>query len=345
MEFRQMADVFSTDVLTAVLQSLLGNPQFLLDRYFGITQAESSEQIHFDVIQGKRRVAPFVSPLVEGQVVASQGFVTNTFTPAYIKDKRVFDMNRPLKRMAGEQIGGTMSPADRVRALIAFDMQDQLTILRRRLEVMCGEVLASGKSTIAGDKYPTQVVDFLRSASHTFTANPLWNSGSAKILDNLQDWAQICLEDTGVFPNDVIMTVDVWKTFRADAGITNVLNIFRRYTDLPSMQPTAQVTEGGVQMGTIEGFNIFVYSGWYVDPATGTEKPILPVGTVLMVSPSLEGVQAYGAIRDEEIGLQPVPYYVKSWIQYDPSVRYVMLQSAPLMVPFRPNASLAAKVQ
>jgi hypothetical protein len=97
-------------------------------------------------------------------------------------------------------------------------------------------------------------------------------------------------------------------------------------------------------MGNIEGFNIWVYSGWYVDPADGVEKPIIPPGTVIMASPAIEGVQAYGAIRDEEIGLQPVPYYVKSWIQYDPSVRYVMLQSAPIMVPFRPNASVAAKV-
>jgi hypothetical protein len=339
-----MADVFSTDVLTAVLQSLLGNPQFLLDRFFGITQAESSEQIHFDVIQGKRRISPFVSPLVEGQVVASQGFVTNTFTPAYIKDKRVFDMNRPLKRMPGEQIGGTMTPADRIRALIAFDMQDQLNMFRRRLEVMCGEVLATGKSTITGDKYPTQVVDFQRSATHTITANPLWSAATPPILNNLQDWAQICLEDTGVFPSDVIMTVDVWKIFRADAGVTNVLNVFRKYTDLPSVMPMAQVTEGGVQMGQLEGFNIWVYSGWYVDPGTGVEVPILPAGTVLMCSPALEGVQAFGAIRDEEIGLQPVPYYVKSWIQPDPAVRYVMLQSAPIMVPFRPNASFMAKV-
>lgn len=340
-----MADVFSTDVLTAVLQSLLGNPQFLLDRFFGITQAEASEQIHFDVIQGKRRVAPFVSPLVEGQVVASQGFVTNTFTPAYVKDKRVFDMNRPLKRMQGEQIGGTMSPADRIRALIAFDMQDQLNMLRRRLEVMCGEVLATGKSTISGDKYPTVVVDFQRSASHTINANPLWNATGANILDNLQDWAQICLEDTGVYPNDVIMTVDVWKTFRKDPSILQVLNIQRTWTAVPTMGFDAQVTEGGVLMGNIEGFNIFVYSGWYVDPSTGTEVPILPPGTVLMCSPALEGVQAFGAIRDEQIGLQPVPYYVKSWIQEDPAVRYVMLQSAPIMVPFRPNASFAAKVQ
>src|SRR5215467_9586381 len=335
-----MADVFSTDVLTAVLQSLLGNPQFLLDRFFGTTQAEASEQIHFDVLQGKRRISPFVSPLVEGQVVASQGFVTSTFTPAYIKDKRVFDMNRPLKRGPGEQIGGTLSPADRLRALIAYDMQDQLNMLRRRLEVMCGEVLATGKSTITGDKYPTVVVDFGRAANHTFTASQLWSTASPPILNNLQDWAQIVLQDTGVFPNDVIMTTDVWKVFRSDPTVQNILNIFRRYTDEPSLMPNAQVTEGGVLMGSIEGFNIYAYSGWYVDPADGNEKQILPAGTVIMTSPALEGVQAYGAIRDEEIGLQPVPYYVKSWIQYDPSVRYVMLQSAPIMVPYRPNASL-----
>ena len=340
-----MADVFSTDVLTAVLQSLLGNPQFLVDRFFGITQAEASEQIHFDVIQGKRRVSPFVSPLVEGQIVASQGFVTNTFTPAYIKDKRVFDMNRPLKRMPGEQIGGTMMPADRVRALIAFDMQDQLNMLRRRLEVMAGQVLFTGKATIAGDKYPTTVVDFQRSATHTITAAPLWSAATPNsILNNLQDWAQICLEDTGIFPNDVIMTPDVWKVFRADPSIVQVLNISRPLSQAPSMTFNAQVTEGGVFMGNIEGFNIWVYSGWYVDPATGVETPIIPAGSVIMCSPALEGVQAYGAIRDEEIGLQPVPYYVKSWIQEDPSVRFVMLQSAPIMVPFRPNASLAAKV-
>src|SRR4030095_12712720 len=111
----------STNVLTGVLQSLLGNPQFFLDRYFGTVQAEASEQIHFDVVQGQQRISPFVSPLVEGQIVATQGFVTNTFTPAYIKDKRVFDMNRPLKRSAGEQIGGSMSPGERLRALIAYD--------------------------------------------------------------------------------------------------------------------------------------------------------------------------------------------------------------------------------
>jgi hypothetical protein len=336
-------DVFSTGILTGVVQSLLGTPQFLLDRYFGTIQAEASEQIMFDVVQGKRRVAPFVSPLVEGQIVQTQGWVTNTFTPAYIKDKRVFDMNRPLKRSVGEAIGGALSPAERLRALIAFDMQDQLDMLRRRLEVMCGEVLATGKSTITGDKYPTKVVDFQRSASHTINASPLWSTAGVKILDNLQDWGQIVLEDTGIFPNDVLMTPDVWKVFRNDPTVLQTLNIFRNYNTPPTMAPSAMMVEGGVPMGEVGGFNIFVYSGWYVDPSTGTEVPILPLGTVIMTSPALQGVQAYGAIRDDDF-LQAGPYFVKSWVQQDPSVRFVMLQSAPIMVPYRPNASLMAKV-
>src|SRR5215467_10035264 len=138
-----MPDLFSTNVLTRVVESLLGDPQFLLDRYFGTVQTEISEEIHFDTMDGKRRVTPFVSPLVEGQIVTDLGFKTSTFKPAYCKDKRVFDMNRPFKRGPGEQIGGSSSPGARLQALIAQSQLDQLNMLRRRLEVMSSEVLVT----------------------------------------------------------------------------------------------------------------------------------------------------------------------------------------------------------
>jgi hypothetical protein len=58
----------------------------------------------------------------------------------------------------------------------------------------------------------------------------------------------------------------------------------------------------------------------------------------------MEGVRAYGAIRDEEAGLQALPYFVKSWIEPDPSVRFIMMQSAPLLVPYRVNACIKVQV-
>lgn len=339
-----MADLFSTDVLTRVVASLIGNPQFLVDRYFGATQTETSEQIHFDTIPGKRRIAPFVSPLVEGQIIENLGYVANTIQPAYIKDKRVFDANRPLKRAPGEQIGGTMSPGERLRALMATSLQDQLDMLRRRQEVMAGEILTTGKSTITGEKYPTVSLDFGRAAGNTITAGTLWSVSTSKPLDDLQDWSQLVLQQTGAMLQDVIMTVDVWKVFRSNSSIQSYMNLWRTWTAMPSMEGTTQMTEGGVFMGTLAGFNIFVYAGWYVDPATGTETPIIPATTCILTGTALEGVKAYGAIRDESAGLQATPYYVKSWVEEDPSVRFVMLQSAPVLFPYRPNASFKAKV-
>jgi hypothetical protein len=339
-----MADLFSTDVLTTVVASLLGTPQFLLDRYFPTVQSETSEEIHFDTLDGKRRVSPFVSPLVEGQIVASQGYKTSTLKPAYIKDKRVFDMNRPLKRSAGEQIGGTMSPVERQRALVAQDMQDQLNMLRRRQEVMAGEVLAKGTLTISGEKYPTVVLNFGRAAGNTTVPAKLWSDPTSIPLDDLQAWSQTVLQQTGAMLTDVLMTVDAWSAFRKNADVRDQLHLWRTYSAQPSMTGDAVVEEGGIYMGTIAGFNIYVYSGWYVDPLDGVEKPILPPATCLLTSAALEGVRCYGAIRDEEAGLQALPYYVKSWIEPDPSVRFVMLQSAPILVPYRPNASFAATV-
>src|SRR5215471_392087 len=240
-----MADLFSTDVLTTVVASLIGNPQFLVDRYFPITQSETSEQIHFDVMPGKRRIAPFVSPLQEGQIVENLGMVTNTITPAYIKDKRVFDTNRPLKRGPGEQIGGSLTGMDRQRALLATSLQDQLDMLRRRQEVMAAEILYTGKSTISGEKYPTVSLDFGRAAGNTITASTLWSVSTSKPLDDLQDWSQIVLQQTGAMLTDVIMTVDVWKVFRSNQSIQSYMNLWRTWTAPPSMDGTTQMTEGG----------------------------------------------------------------------------------------------------
>ena len=343
-ETKIMADLFSTDVVNAVVQNLFVAPQFLTNRYFSTTQTSLTEEIHFDTLLGKRRISPYVSPLVEGQIVASMGYKTGTFRPAYIKDKRVFDMNRPLKRWAGEQIGGTSNPADRLRALIAYDLQDQLEMLNRRLEVQAAEVLATGKATITGEKYPTVVVDFGRDPSLIVSPAKLWSDPTSFPGNDLQAWQTDVLQLEGVQLQDAIMSVAAWIAFKSNPNIKADLNLYRTLGTEPTIAPGTVMNEGGTFMGSYNGFNLWVYSGWYVDPLDGVEKPIFPINTCVLTSPQLMGIRAYGAIRDEAAGLQALPYFVKSWVEMDPSVRYIMMQSAPLMVPYRPNASLVAQV-
>ncbi|WP_387693320.1 major capsid protein, partial [Photorhabdus sp. RM71S] len=85
----------------------------LLDRFFPNIVTYETEVVSIDVDIGKRRMAPFVSPLVEGKLVESRQYQTNTFKPAYIKDKRAPDLRKPIRRQIGERIGGEYTAAER----------------------------------------------------------------------------------------------------------------------------------------------------------------------------------------------------------------------------------------
>ena len=336
-------DIFSTGVLARVVAELPAPAPFILNSFFTAIQTEQSEEIHFDIANGKRRLAPFVSPIVAGQVVASQGYTTKTFKPAYVKDKRVFDSNRPFKRAIGERIGGEMNPAQRLQALLASDLQDQLNMLTNRQEVMAIEALRTGKVIVKGDQYPEVEVDFGRHAdlTKTLTSTARWGESGVEPLTDVETWSMLVTEHSGATANTVVMDVKAWNLFSASAKVQKLLDRFRGADQL-----NATVTgAGGRYMGNIGSFDIWVYAGWYEHPETKVLTKFLPDHTVIITSPDLEGTRAYGAIRDEEAGFQAVPYFSKSWVEKDPAVRYLLLQSAPLPVPYRVNAAMCATVR
>lgn len=335
-------NIFDTAVLNRVVAELPAPAPFLLNSFFPTIQTEQSEEIHFDVDSGRRRLAPFVSPIVAGQVVQSQGYTTKSFRPAYIKDKRVFDANRPFKRAIGERIGGELSPEQRLQQALARDLSDQLGMLTRRQEVMAAEVLRTGKITVEGDLYPKVEVNFGRHADLTpaaLTSTARWGQSAAKVLENLQDWSLLVTKHSGSAANTVIMDAKTYAVFAADPAVKELLDRFRGQDAINQ----SVLGEGGRFMGSIGGFDIWVYAGWY-ENAAGTLTPYLPDGTVIITSTDLEGVRAYGAIKDEIAGFQALPFFSKSWVEQDPAVRYLLLQSAPLIVPYRVNASLCATV-
>ena len=339
-----MADLFSTDTLAAIVQDLRTPQMGLAARYFNATSQDETEEIHFDLDNKPRRMAPFVSPLVAGQVVKSRGFQTSTFKPAYVKDKRVFTPNRALKRVMGEQVGGGgLSLQERMQVLLAGDLQDQVEMLERRFEWMAAQAMNDGKITVTGDQYPTVVVDFGRDAqlSKTLAGASRWGQAGIKPLDDLQDWSDLMVNLTGVAMTEVIMTVDAWKIFRADADVKTRLD---RWRGNSTMQPNAHQKEGLVFQGMVDQFAIYTYSGWVVDPVTDVQSPILPTFTVLgAAGDAVEGVRHFGAILDHD-ALVAESYFAKSWLEQDPSIRYLLMQSAPLLVPYRVNATFRAKV-
>jgi len=337
-------DQFSTNYLIGVIEGLPRPPMGLLSRYFTTIIEETSEEIHFDKSIRYRLMAPFVSPLVAGRIMEERGFTTETFKPAYLKSKTPLDPTRAVKRVAGEKIGGAYSPQDRDRLRIAATLADHIAYIDRRLEWMAAQVLLGGSVTVSGDDYPTVVVNFGRDADLTITlsGNDLWSDETnSDPLGNMHDWSILAMQQEAGAPIvDYIFAPDVFKNFRKHPKVEKRLDLRREVGAEIRVTPTKE--EGLQFMGTVDGFNIWTYQAWYED-TIGTLTPFFASGTVVGATPAIEGVQHFGAILDVE-ALRAMRYFPKSWTEDDPSRRFVMTQSAPLIVPGRVNASLKASV-
>lgn len=335
---------FDTQNLAYMVDHMPRPASFLLDTFFPLLQLSEAEEIAFDVKDGQRRIAPFVSPLVAGKIQADQGFRTEKFKPAYLKPKSTVDNSRPLKRVMGETIGGSLPAVSRVDLIVMDLLAEHVDQINRRLELMASEILRAGRVTVSGEQYPTQVVDFGRHAEHTVTleTGAKWSATNADPAGDLAGWSLAMLRRAGQAPTVVVMDIDAWEACNQHPTVTARLDV--RSLNAGQLQTGIPSAPGASFMGTLDGRQIWVYADWYLDPADGTEKPILPSGTVLLGAPRLQGVRAFGAIRDHACGFVARPYFSKSWTDEDPSVRYVLTQSAPLLIPSVPNASLGAKV-
>jgi len=339
------ADIYSTNVLNGVVQNLIRPQSALLDTFFPGLDVTSSESISFDVAIGKRRIAPLVHPSLAGKMVEGLGFKTNTFKPAYVKDKRIFDPKRGLKRQIGERIGGSASPTSRVQAALVQELTDQTEMLTRLYEVMSSEILRTGRVTIKGDGFDTVVVDFLRNSAHTITlAGALrWGQAGVVPLDDINSWSSMVLQNSGASIRSVFMSPDAWDLFIADPKTEKQLN--DRRIDQPDVKKLSNGSMLGLNFqGSIGDRDYWTYQDWYVDPDTGLEVPMMPAYTVILGSAAIEGVRHFGAIQDEDNNFEAIQMFTKSWIEKDPSKRILLMQAAPLVVPYRPDGSVGATV-
>lgn len=340
--------IFSTHTLNRVVQDLDQPSSFLLDMFFRQVQTSEDEFIHFDIDESKPRITPFVSPLVAGKVVQSQGFTTKTYQPAYAKDKRHFKPNRALKRAIGETVGGNLTGEQRMQAALARDLEDQLDMLTRREEVMASEALRLGQVTVSGDDYPETVVDFGRDGALTvaLSGTDLWNDAGSTPVDDIESWAETIQDKSGAVAMDVVMDPKAWRLFRGKQEVKDLLDTRRGSGSEAELGPIVrgQGNEKARFAGTIGSFRIWVYQENYVD-ADGVTQQVMPDNTVIVGSSSgLEGVRAYGMIQDEAAGFTAQRFFSKSWLEEDPAIRWLLMQSAPLVVPYRVNAVLTATV-
>jgi hypothetical protein len=100
---------------------------------------------------------------------------------------------------------------------------------------------------------------------------------------------------------------------------------------------------GGASGASIE---IWLYRDNYVDEA-GAVQPFLVDGDIVLTgsAQAINGYRCFGAIIDPHAQYQSLEIFPRNWMELgDPAVEYFLWQSAPLMVPINPNATLKATV-
>ena len=336
--------LFDTATLQGVVAALPTPKIGLSGKYFPTVIESASREIHFDIEGTDLEMTPFCSPLVEAPIMGRKGFQTKTFRPAYLNEKTPFTVAGFQTRQLGEKIGGELTPHQRMQRALGLDIRDKMARLERRFDWMATRAMLDGKITVQGRGMEKVVVDFGRSPDKevVLSGGQRWGQGGVKPLELLHEWAG--KTDTPI--SDFYLSADAYAMLRADEAVQKRMDTNLRGTN--TISNDAILGRDMTLMGMLDGFRIWVMPNVMVKDEEGKAEELFPKKTVLGVSDqSFVGARHFGAIEDVEAaenGLAQGMYHISTWVNKDPSVRFVMLQSSSLMVPYRPNATFKATV-
>lgn len=336
--------LFQTRRMLRMLEQMKPPRTFLLDTFFPAVETSSSEHVDIDIMKGKRRLAPFVNPRHAGKVVERIGFTTRSYKPPYIKPKMEFNPANLPDRQPGTTVYDEAGSAmDRAATCLARDLREMQEMTTRREEWMASQALNGGVITVTGEGI-SDTIDFQMAANHkvTLTSTDKWTDAASNPLADFRAWQRRCAQDSGVLPNVAVLGSDVVDAFLANDEVKDQLDT--RRADI-GMVDVRQLPNGVTYLGSLfgGGLDIFGYDEWYISDADGLEYPMVPANKVFLGSTNARTARHYGMIRDLKNGDARVRWFPKSWEEEDPSARWVMLQSAPLVVPHQIDAFLMAQ--
>lgn len=340
-------ELYDTHTLLEVQEHLDPMPSFWLDLAFGEEMRFDSEWIDLEKIEGHRTLAPLVIPTAEGVPIYKRAAEAKRFRAAYLKPKDSVTPDRAIKRRPGEALGGSASMQQREEAIVADILSTHRGAIERRWEVMAARAVIDAQITLTGDDYPETLVDFQRDSEHTVTlsAGAGWNEDGASIVDNINEWRDtVRRAKFGGPTSTLVLGRNVVSHFTKDAGVRDLLDTQVRGTEGNTFNIGVRSMEEVEYMGRFNGgLDVWAYSGYYED-SNGDQVDILDPDSVVLVGQGVRGVRCFGAIMDRKAGYQAASMFPKMWEQEDPSGLWIMTQSAPLMVPMRPNNTLTAQV-
>lgn len=275
---------------------------FLRDTFFGEREYPPTSMVEFDFRRGRRKMAPFVAPLIGGKVMERMGYETRFFRAPRIAPARALRTPDLEARLPGESIYSGRSAADRAAELLAEDSVFLDEAITRREEWMCRQVLLNGGLTVTAENGYTMVIDYTANSTGTPVNYhdipvPQWNdlTGSDPLLD-LEQSRLNTIKFSGISPNIALFGAAAKKAFIQNANVQKYL--WNRRFELGQIAPVIE-DQAVVRFATVPGMECYSYSEYYEDD-TGALFPMLPDGIVLLLSTNVQNKIVYGAFTQLE---------------------------------------------
>lgn len=347
--------IFDPRIMAAAVESLPSTGGFFTDTFFpnkpGKRFPITGTKVDADFYKGGRQVAAFVNPKSASGAVEKKGYVTKTFETPLLKPKDVTTIEDITVRAMGESVYGGMTAEQRALTLLTRQLTKLDNMITRRVEWMASKAMLTGKIPVIGEGVNYEI-DFGFTNSTALTGTKVWSNAASDPLSDLETWSLACQKNGNRKPNVCLMSNDAYSAFINNAKVKDKLDL--KDMQIATINPQAlseNVTYGGSIINL--GLSIYIYNEWFIDdwtdPSTPAETAIVPAKTVMLASTNAETTLYYGEIVVTDsvtnafssvIGEK----FADTWIEKDPDVRFLRMQSRPLPVPHEVDSWYVATV-
>lgn len=337
--------LYDTRELIGVLRQMKPAKTWLRDTLVNSEKVHTTRSFDIDIIQGSRRTAPYVKPVMAGKVMDREGYSTNSYTPPTVKPLKTMGPEDLGQRQAGNTIyENNQSPEQMASAKVGEYLADMEESIKRAEEIQVAQAIQTGKVTITGDGYNGMQIDFLMPSANLIQllTTARWGQTTGTPMVNLETWTQQLGKTAGVFPDIAIFGSTAWQNFKdREAVLGGKFDLMRVTTGQldPKMLPNGVKYLGYLQE---QNLDCYQYVEFYQD-ANGVDQPMILPDNVILGNTKAMFTAHYGLIEDLEVS-GAVKRFPTNWIERNPSRLMVMLQSAPLMALHQSNAYLCATV-
>lgn len=339
--------IYDTSTLLGVMREITAPNTFWLDTFFQQQINSENEYIEFEQVYNNRKMAPLVMPTAQGRPIYSEASEYTRVKPAYVKPRDSVEAARQIKRHPG-QLATTdqMSPGERWQLKVADILREHQESIVRRWEWLAARAVIDGGVILKDDAYPERWIDFRRNDDLTITLDDdeQWSSDDANPIQTINRVkAAQRRAHFGNPGNTLIMGPDAVGAFLDNKHVREELDTRYRGTAADLNRGVRAETSEIEYLGTI-GPNTAVYSySDYYETEDGDIQEFLDPRDAVLVG-DVGGVRAFGAIQDKRASMAALEIFPKMWDVEDPSSTQILTQSAPLMVPTRPNGSARIRV-